>query len=293
MDAPNKECNEAHTTGTFSYMKWNNELYETESPFQILIEIPKDAPDQRTTNVEFETGPPETIADVRATLDSWSLDQHGFKYFPMNIGLSAKKFSDQAFVKEKYLPQCASLIKKALPGAERVHFFGWRLRSSGDGLSPGSALVGKFQKPASVPHVDQTPGAVYDLVSERFPNEAARLFRGRVRTIIVWRPLTGPVGDWPLAVAEASTVPPSCLVECQRIRPKYRGDVFYMLPQEGVKWHYLSRQRSDEALVMKIFDNKEGVAGYCAHASFKLPDAPHDPRPRESIEVRAMVFGGE
>jgi hypothetical protein len=125
----------------------------------------------------------------------------------------------------------------------------------------------------------------------------------------VWRPLSGPVENWPLAVAEASTVPPSCLVECQRIRPMYRGDVFYMLPQEGVKWHYLSRQRSDEALVMKIFDSKEGVAGCeiapssisalanlatdCAHASFKLPDPPSNPRPRESIEVRAMVFSDE
>ncbi|KAK4445900.1 hypothetical protein QBC34DRAFT_153899 [Podospora aff. communis PSN243] len=285
--------NEAHTTGTFTYMKWNSELYETESPFQILIEIPKNAPDQRTTNVEFEAGPPETITDVRTTMDSWSLDQHGFQYFSMNTGLAAKRFSDPAFVREKYLPQCVSLLKKALPGAERVHFFGWRLRSSGDATSPGASLTGNFQKPASVPHVDQTPGAVYDLVSERFPNEATKLFQRRVRTVIVWRPISGPVESWPLAVAEASTVPPSCLVECQRIRPMYRGDVFYMLPQEGVKWHYLSRQRSDEALVMKTFDNKEGVAGYCAHASFKLPNPPPNCPPRESIEVRAMVFSDE
>src|SRR5687767_15056792 len=116
MDTLNKRPNEAHTVGTFNYMKWNNELYETESPFQILIDIPKDAPDQRTTNVEFETGPSETITDVRATLESWSLDQHGFQYFPMSTGLTAGRFSEPAFVKEKYLPQCVSLIKKALPG---------------------------------------------------------------------------------------------------------------------------------------------------------------------------------
>jgi hypothetical protein len=156
MAASSNKRNEAHTTGTFNYMKWNSELYETESPFQILIDIPKDAPDQRTTNVEFETGPPETITDVRTTLDSWSIDQHGFQYSPMNTGLSAQRFSDPDYVKEKYLPQCVSLIKKALPGAERVHFFGWRLRSSGDASSPGSSLSGNFQKPASVPHVGKS-----------------------------------------------------------------------------------------------------------------------------------------
>jgi len=86
----------------------------------------------------------------------------------------------------------------------------------------------------------------------------------------IWRPITGPVEDWPLAVSEAATVPPSCLVEADRIRPKYRGPLLYMLPQEGVKWHYLSKQRNDEALVMKIFDTKKGVAGCKSHPSFCL-----------------------
>ncbi|KAK0649216.1 hypothetical protein B0T16DRAFT_349843 [Cercophora newfieldiana] len=286
-------ASEPRTVATFNYMKWNAKLYQTEKPFQITIDIPKDAPDQRTTNVEMEKGPEETITDIRSTVDSYHLDEHGFAFFPMNAErLPAWKFSNPRFVNEQYLPQCVSLIKKALPGADRVHFFGWRLRSS-DPLSSGSNINGRTVKPAPVPHVDQTPGAVHDLVAERFPHEAEELFRGRVRTVIIWRPISGPVEDWPLAVTEASSVLPSSLVEVSRIRPGYCGDVLYMLPQEGVKWHYLSKQRSDEALVMKIFDTREGVAGYCAHASFKLKNATVNAPPRESIEVRAMVFSNE
>ena len=122
-------------------------------------------------------------------------------------------------------------------------------------------------------------------------------------------------------------------METERIRPKYRGPTYYTPYREGIKWYYLRSQRNDEPVIMKSFDSKEGVAGCksllssspallclfffsvtpqskylraygealmtcetpldCAHAAFKLADAPPNARPRESIEVRAIVFTKE
>jgi len=201
MAASADKRTQAHKIATFNYMKWND-LYKTEKPFQIVIDIPKDAPDQRTTNIEFEAGPEETITDIRGSVDSYNLDRHGFAYFPMDVRLPARRFSDPGLVNEKYIPECVSLIKRVIPDVDRVRIFGWRLRSSGD--PSASTVMGKMMfKPASSPHVgkclahlcgchhlrlhvcsDQTPGAVHDMVSDYFPDEAAKLFRGRVRTVM-------------------------------------------------------------------------------------------------------------
>ena len=47
----------------------------------------------------------------------------------------------------------------------------------------------------------------------------------------------------------------------------------------------------DEALVFKVFDS-DASAGvrFTAHTSFDDPTSPPDAKPRESIEMRALVF---
>jgi len=72
------------------------------------------------------------------------------------------------------------------------------------------------------------------------------------------------------------------------------------------KWYYLSHQTPDEVTLIKIWDNKEDVAKrmnrevfssvplliltVCAHCAFQPSDGKNAKVPRESIEVRALVF---
>jgi len=62
---------------TLKFLHWQ-QLYETEKPFQIFINIPEDAEDKRTSNLVFEDVE-RTVQDVKTTEKSFSLDDNGFK----------------------------------------------------------------------------------------------------------------------------------------------------------------------------------------------------------------------
>jgi hypothetical protein len=49
--------------------------------------------------------------------------------------------------------------------------------------------------------------------------------------------------------------------------------------------------QADEALLLKCFDSaRDGRARFMPHTSFDDPNAPADRLPRESIELRTLVF---
>ena len=48
--------------------------------------------------------------------------------------------------------------------------------------------------------------------------------------------------------------------------------------------------RADEAMLLKCYDSGRGRARFTAHTAFDDPTSPPDPPPRESIEVRTLVF---
>ena len=49
--------------------------------------------------------------------------------------------------------------------------------------------------------------------------------------------------------------------------------------------------RAEEAILIKSYDSAEGgIARFAPHTSFEDPTAPADKLPRESSEVRMLVF---
>lgn len=113
-------------TNQFSYLQWQD-LYNSETPFQILIEIPSDAPEQRKTNLVFAPGPPEIVRDIRAENDV-SLDKNGFALMEHQVSLDGQDWYDVQKVEGVYLPECEQLIRKRMDGVDRVHFYDWRVR---------------------------------------------------------------------------------------------------------------------------------------------------------------------
>jgi hypothetical protein len=52
--------------------------------------------------------------------------------------------------------------------------------------------------------------------------------------------------------------------------------------------------RTDEVMLIKCFDSADdGRARFVPHSAFVDPTAPADAPPRESIELRTLVFYGE
>lgn len=55
------------------------------------------------------------------------------------------------------------------------------------------------------------------------------------------------------------------------------------------RWHYWSGMENHERLLLECFDSEKG--GRVPHTAFVDPRTPEGARERESIEVRALVFG--
>lgn len=107
-----------------NFLQWQS-LYEEEKPFQIFINIPEDAEDQRHTNLVFEKVS-LYVHDVRGHPWDYSLDTNGFMYRQHNTNMT--NFSDRKAVREKYLPDIEALLKREVQGADQIFFFDWRVR---------------------------------------------------------------------------------------------------------------------------------------------------------------------
>ncbi|KAK0614480.1 hypothetical protein B0T14DRAFT_570415 [Immersiella caudata] len=273
------------------YAKWLK-LFETEVPFQLYVDIPEDALDQRKTNLEFETKV-ETFQDLRDNLDGFSLDEHGFVVKHEPLPFPSELFTHRDKVEKLYFPALENVVREICGNVNKVHFFDWRLRSSE--ISHSSGVIDLYDPtawllPANRVHIDQSPAAALHRVLLHFPDEAEQLLQGRVRILNFWRPISHPVEDYPLAVCEASSVSQDDLLECDHIRKKYIGSTVFLTHKDGYRWRYLSHHRPEELLVMKMFDSNPAVARHCPHVSFKNPAAKPAAPPRQSIEVRALVF---
>jgi hypothetical protein len=229
-----------------------------------------------------------SIRDARPVLSQVSLDREGFDLIPFDTAVT--DFDDDDVVKSVYYPEVERAIKAAT-GADRVFIFDHTIRRR----IPGSTddRIGPRQ-PVPRVHVDHTVKSGPQRVQELLPDEADDLLRGRVQIINLWRPIRGPVRDLPLAICDASTVPFDDLVAAEHIYRHRVGETYQVTYNPAHRWFYVPEMRSDEALLLKCFDSRtDGTARFAPHTAFADPTTPADAPPRQSIEVRTLVFHRE
>ncbi|KAE8152955.1 hypothetical protein BDV25DRAFT_137357 [Aspergillus avenaceus] len=236
-----------------------------------------------------------TVHDARPLRDSFQLDTHGFAFAVDSDGnrpeiLETIRAGDKDTVRDVYYPLVEQIIKRQT-GASRVVIFDHTVRRREASLA-GKNPNGREQ-PASTVHCDQSPLGARRRVYQHLPDEADKLLKGRAQIVNVWRPLRGPVQDWPLAVMDCSTLARSHIhpTKLYRHRFELRGETVSISHDENQRWYYLDGQQTDECTLIKIWDSKEGISGHmCAHCAFQHPNTPEDAPLRESVEVRCLVF---
>lgn len=111
-------------TASIKFMKWIP-LYETEKPFQILIDLPEDAADKRHNNLAFEWQE-QTFRNFRGQdFKSFNLDDHGFTFRKQHFNFD--NYTDQGAVERDYFPQLEKFLRREVDGVDRVFFFDWRV----------------------------------------------------------------------------------------------------------------------------------------------------------------------
>ena len=110
-------------TINLQFLEWQK-LYEIEKPFQIFINVPKDAEDPRDTNLVFNSVDVK-VHDVRGHLNKYTLDDHGFMYRQHSTVVA--DFTDRNDVVNNYLPEVEALLRRELDDVDRIFFFDWRV----------------------------------------------------------------------------------------------------------------------------------------------------------------------
>ncbi|KAI0406995.1 methyltransferase CmcJ [Xylaria palmicola] len=280
-------------TAAVNYIK-KLPIYEKEKPFQILIPIPPDAEDPRTSNIEFEERE-QIFNDIRGQAEQFNLDDHGFQIVHAPTALHPFDAANQDFIKTRYLPEVEEILRKHVPGGfDRVLFFDWRVRDAAM-LQETSEIdmndMSRWLRPVGYVHIDHAPRAVVLRVQLFMGDEADYLLSGRVRVINVWRPFEHEVEDQPLAYCSAPTLSQADLVECDHVRRQYKGATLYPYFNPEQKWYYLGHQSPDDVTLLKIFDSSEDVkANMCAHCAFQHPSSTPSSKKRKSIEIRCLLF---
>jgi len=225
-----------------------------------------------------------TIHNARLLGSGLSLDREGFAIVPHVT--KARDLSDDGEVRVVYYPEVEQLVQETT-GANRVIIFDHTIRSA---PLAGTGRKG-IREPVKRVHNDYTVKSGPQRVRDLVPDEAEELLKHRFAVINVWRPLRRTVEDTPLGLLDARTIAPQDLIATDLVYPDRIGETYAVAYNPAHRWFYYPRQRADEAVLLKCYDSKEdGRARFPAHSAFDDPTAAAGVPPRESIEIRTLVF---
>jgi hypothetical protein len=221
------------------------------------------------------------IYNARALTESLSLDVEGFVL--QRCATAMKNFYDPEEVRSVYYPEVEELVKQ-VTGAVRVVAFEHDVRCAPVAKRGASAV----REPVRVVHDDYTEKSAPERIRLYLCDEADSLLRGRYAVINVWRPIENPVEEAPLAVCDARSLANEDLVPTEE---GVKHEVYLFNYNSRHCWFYFPNMQNDESLLIKCYDSlNDGRARLTAHSAFDDPTSPPNARPRESIEVRTLVF---
>ena len=225
-----------------------------------------------------------TLHNGRPLAGGFEFEREGFRFVPHHTRVA--DFFDDAEVRRVYYPECVELIKR-VSGAKRVVVFDHTLRTA----SEKQREAQQIRDIVSRVHNDYTEWSGPQRVRDVMGAEAEDLLKGRFAIIQVWRPINHPVESHPLAICDAQSVRPECLVVNERRYQDRIGQTYAITYDPAQRWYWFPQMRPDEALVFKVYESlTDGRARWTAHTAFADPTAPPHARPRESIEIRTLAF---
>ncbi len=260
-----------------------NYLFRTDrKPYLYMYEPPEGTPPAWG---EVNTVAGVTVYNGRLLPKPPSLDQEGFAF--RDHKTTVADFYDERQIKEIYYPEIERLLTEAT-GAEKIVIFDHTIRS----IPRVQAGVAGMREPTRHVHNDYTeesgPQRIRDLLP---PQEAEQRLKQHFLEINVWRPIRGPLQDAPLAVCDARSIAPEDRISCDLIYRDRLTETYSFNYSPDHRWYYYPQMQRDEALLFKGYDSDlQAKARFTAHTAFDDPSAPAKPLPRESIEVRALVF---
>jgi hypothetical protein len=228
---------------------------------------------------------PMTLTDARTL--SPTLDVEGFTLVPHHSAVT--DFADPQAIWDIHRAEIAALVK-LLSGADEVQVNAPGLLRFSEKSGRAGSLNNSM--PARFAHVDITDDTAESFVARAAPE--GKMIR-RHAHYNVWRAISPPPQDVPLAMCDARSVVRQDLIAADAIfdepgKPEWSFEGWVVAHNPAHRWHWFSNMTRDEALVFKTNDSLAGAAHCVPHVAFDDPDCPADAAPRASIEMRATAF---
>ena len=231
------------------------------------------------------------VRDARGAPHAPALAREGFEIARHPTAVS--NFDDTNQIHQIYLREAQQLLLD-LTGAKRVVMTPGAVARYGEKSTRYRTSFNS--RPARFTHVDYTERSAPVLMKSLLEKVAPGFVpRGRYAGYNVWRVLSDPPQDVPLAVCEAGSVEPGDLVAGDAIfdapgAAEWSFEAYLVKYNPAHRWSYFSNMRRDEALVFKAFDTDSSHPVRVPHCAFDDPTCPPGVPPRASIEVRGYAF---
>jgi len=224
------------------------------------------------------------VQDGRARAAEFSLDRQAFKL--VNHDTKVRDFYDEDEVKTAYYAEVEALVKRET-GASKVVIFDHTVRTADRAVERG------LRTPVRSVHNDYTEKSGPQRVRDLLPADEAEVrLKKRYAEYNVWRNIAAdPVEMAPLGFVDSESIAPRDLAVCDLVYSDRTGEIYQGVYNPDHRWYYFPKMRRNEAALIKCFDSlKDGRARFSLHSAFEDPTSPANPKPRQSIEVRAFAF---
>ena len=224
------------------------------------------------------------VADGRPFAADMSLDKQAFKL--VGHDTQVRDFYDPEEVKTRYYAEVEALIKRET-GASKIVIFDHTVRTADRAVERG------LRTPVRSVHCDYTEKSGPQRVRDLLPADEAEVrLKKRFAEYNVWRSIAPePVEMTPLGLVDSQSLAPRDLAVCDLVYADRTGEIYQGVYNPDHCWFYFPKMTRNEAIVIKCYDSlKDGRARFSLHSAFDDPTTPANPKPRQSIEVRAFAF---
>ena len=197
-------------------------------------------------------------------------------------------------VDQRYIDEMAALLA-AVTGASRTFMLGGGKKRYGESATDKLALL-LNAKPARYPHADNTDASARGQVEmiDAFVDDLNLESYSRWALYNLWRAVTPPPQDFPLAVCDARTVSTADEVTVTAFTKERIGDIVHdttgYVFSGSHRWHYYPDMTRDEVIVFKAHDSDPRRSGRVPHTAFTDPTCPPGVPTRASVEMRGLAL---
>lgn len=229
------------------------------------------------------------IDDARKRKMPPTLDEEGFCL--VAHASAVRDFRDRAEIERVHVAEIRGLLLE-VSGADHVAVTSAGVLRFSERSGDSGAL--NNSRPARFVHVDVSDGTAEAFYARSRPDNGRHVQRSAQYN--VWRVLTQPPQDVPLAVCEAGSVSPGDFIPADAIFDRdgviaFEFEALLLRHNQNQRWAHFSDMRPDEVLVFKTHDTDPDAAHCVPHGAFDNPGCPDDAPPAPASRCVASRIG--